>query len=81
MLREQGLKGNSYRILFGDVKDMAEMSAKAKAKPMDFTNDIVPRVMPFIYKTVNTYGMFQKILNMYGFCISIFASTLDICQK
>ena len=62
LLREQGLSGNSYRVLFGDVKEMAQMGAKAKAKPMDFTNDFVPRAVPFIHKIINTYGMFPKIL-------------------
>ncbi|CAI9089119.1 OLC1v1023628C1 [Oldenlandia corymbosa var. corymbosa] len=55
-LKKQGLRGTGYKFLFGDVKEMLRMDAEAKGKPMNFSNDIVPRVMPFIHKIINQYG-------------------------
>lgn len=59
LLREQGLGGTSYRFLYGDIKEMARMGSEAKAKPINFTHDIVPRVMPFIHKIINSFGIFR----------------------
>lgn len=59
-LRQQGFGGNSYRLLFGDLKELEMMTEEAKLKPIKFSNDIVPRVMSFYHKTVKNYGMFQN---------------------
>lgn len=55
-LREQGLSGNSYRFLFGDMKESSKMTSQAKSKPINFTHDISPRVLPFVHQVVNNYG-------------------------
>ncbi|XP_022877293.1 cytochrome P450 CYP72A219-like isoform X1 [Olea europaea var. sylvestris] len=55
-LRQKGFNGNSYRLLFGDLKELEMMAKKAKSKPINFSNDIVPRVMPFIKNSVKNYG-------------------------
>ncbi|XP_022936867.1 cytochrome P450 CYP72A219-like isoform X2 [Cucurbita moschata] len=56
LLRQQGLAGNSYRILYGDLKDRAAMREQAISKPMNFSNDIAPRVTPSIHHTIQKYG-------------------------
>lgn len=56
-LRQQGLKGNSYRFLYGDLKDLASMTQNAKSKPISLSDDIKLRVVPFFLKTVQEYGM------------------------
>ncbi|CAI9296483.1 unnamed protein product [Lactuca saligna] len=55
-LRDQGLKGSSYKFLLGDLKEMVLMSTEAKSKPMNLTHDIAPRVSPFIHKSIAAYG-------------------------
>ncbi|XP_059659702.1 cytochrome P450 CYP72A219-like isoform X2 [Cornus florida] len=55
-LRQQGLSGNSYRLLFGDLKEMSEMIKEAKSKPINLSDDIVHRVMPYILKSIHNYG-------------------------
>ncbi|PWA66351.1 cytochrome P450 protein [Artemisia annua] len=55
-LRNQGLNGNSYRFLYGDVKEMVHMTTIAKSKPIKLTDNIVPRVMPFVYASAKTHG-------------------------
>ncbi|GLT55079.1 hypothetical protein SLA2020_282290 [Shorea laevis] len=49
-LRDQGLTGNSYSLLFGDLKEISKMTNQARSKPINFTNDIAPRVVPFSIK-------------------------------
>ncbi|WOG99966.1 hypothetical protein DCAR_0519322 [Daucus carota subsp. sativus] len=55
-LRKQGLRGNSYRFLYGDVKDNLEMSKKAMSTPMNLSGDVATRAIPFIHQTINKYG-------------------------
>ncbi|KAM7268879.1 hypothetical protein ACFE04_011045 [Oxalis oulophora] len=56
-LWQQGLRGNRYRLLFGDLKDNSRLSTEAKSKPMEsFSNDITPRIVPFLHKQLQTYG-------------------------
>ncbi|KAA8524983.1 hypothetical protein F0562_011379 [Nyssa sinensis] len=55
-LREQGLNGSPYKLLFGDLKEMAMMIEEAKSKPINLSDDIVPRIIPFIHKSIQTHG-------------------------
>ncbi|XP_062011784.1 cytochrome P450 72A397-like isoform X2 [Rosa rugosa] len=57
-LREQGLQGNSYRFLYGDLKENSILLKHAKSKPMNLStsHDIAPRLIPFLDQTVKTYG-------------------------
>lgn len=61
-LRKQGLKGNSYRLLYGDSKESAMMVKEANSKPINISDDIVPRVMPFLHQTINIYGISLNLL-------------------
>ncbi|KAL8481614.1 hypothetical protein ACS0TY_027933 [Phlomoides rotata] len=55
-LRKQGLKGNSYRFLLGDSREIADMYKEANNMPLGLLDDTTPRIMPFIQKTIKTYG-------------------------
>ena len=57
ILKEQGLQGTPYRILFGDSKEMYKMQMEAKSKPLNLSDDIAPRVSAFVHQTVNKYGI------------------------
>jgi len=56
-LREQGLKGNSYRLLVGDIRDLLKMRKEATSKPMNLSDDIAPRVFSYFHHSVAKYGM------------------------
>lgn len=55
-LRKQGLKGNSYRFLFGDMKEFVKIVKEAKSKPINLNDDIVTRVLPYNHKVITVYG-------------------------
>ncbi|PIA26886.1 hypothetical protein AQUCO_08600037v1 [Aquilegia coerulea] len=60
-LREQGIKGYSYKFLYGNTKELARLSKEARSKPMDLSHHIAPRVMPFVDQTVQKFGKLSLI--------------------
>ncbi|XP_058779451.1 cytochrome P450 72A68-like [Vicia villosa] len=56
ILREQGLKGNSYRFLVGDLKDIVKTRKEATSKPMNLSDDIVPRVFSYFQQSAIKHG-------------------------
>ncbi|XP_058779453.1 cytochrome P450 716A67-like [Vicia villosa] len=56
VLREQGLKGNSYRFLVGDIKDILKSRKEATSKPMNLSDDIVPRVFSYFQQSAIKHG-------------------------
>ena len=57
-LRDQGLKGTSYKFLYGDVKEIVKMITEASLKPINLTDDILPRVLSFAHNAVTTHGIY-----------------------
>ncbi|XP_057792311.1 cytochrome P450 72A225-like isoform X1 [Salvia miltiorrhiza] len=55
-LRQEGFSGNSYRFITGDFKEIAATDKQAHSKPIAFSNDIAPRVIPFIHQSLLKYG-------------------------
>ncbi|KAI3698689.1 hypothetical protein L2E82_42425 [Cichorium intybus] len=55
-LRDQGLKGTSYKFLYGDVKEIVKMITEANLKPINVTDDILPRVLSFAHSSVTVHG-------------------------
>ncbi|CAI9785028.1 unnamed protein product [Fraxinus pennsylvanica] len=61
ILRQQGFKGNSYtfrRLLFGDAKENAKVYEEALSRSINVRDETqaVPRIVPFIHKTIEKYG-------------------------
>ncbi|KAL6313501.1 hypothetical protein AAG906_005450 [Vitis piasezkii] len=55
-LKQQGLAGNSYRLLHGDFKEMFMMIREATSRPISISDDIVQRIAPFHYHSIKKYG-------------------------
>ncbi|KAL8512590.1 hypothetical protein ACS0TY_018907 [Phlomoides rotata] len=68
-LRKQGFSGNP---LLGDLREIAQMEKESLSKPMIFSNDIVPRIMPFVHKITTSYG--QKCFMWLGRSPAVFIS-------
>lgn len=56
-LKEKGFKGNSYRFFYGDMNDLEKMRVEAISKPMQLSDDIAWRILPYHHHTVNKYGV------------------------
>lgn len=61
-LREQGLSGNPYRLLYGDTKEIKHMAKLANSSPINLSDDILPRVLPFYHHIIQAYGMYTQNL-------------------
>ncbi|XP_056159294.1 cytochrome P450 CYP72A219-like [Syzygium oleosum] len=56
-LRQQGLNGTAYGLLFQDLRDIIRMTKQAQSQPITpFSDDIVPRVLPFYHHSIKKYG-------------------------
>ncbi|KAM7510749.1 hypothetical protein LguiB_009624 [Lonicera macranthoides] len=55
-LKQQGISGTSYKLLYGDMKESKRLMMEAWSKPMNLSHQIAPRVNPFYYQTVQKYG-------------------------
>ncbi|KAL3509063.1 hypothetical protein ACH5RR_028464 [Cinchona calisaya] len=55
-LREEGFRGNPYKFLYGDFKEISTMSKQAHSKPISLSDDVVPRVLPHFLGAVKKFG-------------------------
>ncbi|KAD4179002.1 hypothetical protein R6Q59_022561 [Mikania micrantha] len=55
-LTEQGYKGNSYKVLIGDMKEFATTMKGIKSKHISVSHDIVSHVLPFDHHIITKYG-------------------------
>lgn len=56
ILRQQGIKGTSYKLFNGDVEVLKRYTMDALSKPISLNHHIVPRVMPFFNEMVEKHG-------------------------
>ncbi|PIA36646.1 hypothetical protein AQUCO_03300094v1 [Aquilegia coerulea] len=55
-LRKQGLKGTSYKLFYGDLKERDLSIQEALSKPMEHSHRIGHRVLPFDHLMFQKYG-------------------------
>ncbi|RWR97381.1 cytochrome P450 CYP72A219-like protein [Cinnamomum micranthum f. kanehirae] len=66
-LNDQGIKGPPYKLVVGNTTEDFQLRNEAQLKPMDLSHAILPRVLPFHYRTFKTYdGRNQLVLR--GLC-------------
>ncbi|XP_055832609.1 cytochrome P450 CYP72A616-like [Solanum dulcamara] len=53
-LKKEGIHGEPYKLLFGNLKEMTKMSREAKKQSL-LNHDIVPWASPFLVHLSNTY--------------------------
>lgn len=54
--RRQGVRGPTYRPIFGNIRDIQRMVGEAQAKRTTLCHDITHRLIPFYYEWSETYG-------------------------
>ncbi|KAF5794083.1 putative secologanin synthase [Helianthus annuus] len=59
-LRDEGYKGNPYKLLMGDMIELATMVKEGKSKPIPITHDITSYTLPFDHHIISKYDEFQK---------------------
>ncbi|XP_047939281.1 cytochrome P450 72A397-like isoform X1 [Salvia hispanica] len=55
-LRKQGLKGNPYKLMYGDLKELMQSIIEARSSPIDLHDDIKPRLQSFFLNILQKYG-------------------------
>ncbi|KAL5699140.1 hypothetical protein ACHQM5_030081 [Ranunculus cassubicifolius] len=53
---EQGIKGTSYRLLYGDTKEIVTLMKREGSKPMELSHKIAQRLFPFFHLMSKNYG-------------------------
>lgn len=66
-LKEQGLRGNPYKLLYGDFKEISTLFKEAHAKPINPSDDFVSRVIPHFCEAVKKYGMMYLLIAIFLF--------------
>ncbi|KAK9063726.1 hypothetical protein SSX86_017598 [Deinandra increscens subsp. villosa] len=55
-LRDEGYKGNPYKLLMGDMIELATMVKEGKSKASPVTHDITSYALPFDHHIISKYG-------------------------
>ncbi|KAJ0046911.1 hypothetical protein Pint_04878 [Pistacia integerrima] len=63
-LRQQGLSGKPYRLLYGDMKEASMMLKQAKSRSFNVSDDITPRLVPFLRKMLMLPEFYQVCSEM-----------------
>ncbi|XP_021760423.1 cytochrome P450 CYP72A219-like [Chenopodium quinoa] len=56
LLRRQGFKGNPYKLIVGDVKEIITQTKAALRKPISLEDDHLPRIVCFIHDIIQKHG-------------------------
>lgn len=61
-LRQQGPRGSSCYFICGETKEISGVNKEAISMPINFDDDLKPRVMPFDYGSFKKYGMYSYLI-------------------
>ncbi|KAL3821294.1 hypothetical protein ACJIZ3_007199 [Penstemon smallii] len=54
-LRKQGLDGNPYRLLLGDMSDLIKVIKSEQSKSIQFSDDLPSHIMPYYQQIIHKY--------------------------
>ncbi|CAN6446430.1 unnamed protein product [Victoria cruziana] len=78
-LRKQGIDGPTYQLFFGNARETMRMFMEAGSKPMSFSHDIAPRVLPFFDDVVKKYGKVSAV--WYGSTPVVLVASPDLVKE
>lgn len=64
ILRNQGFKGSSYKLLYGDMKELAAAKKLARSKPISLSDDFLPLAAPTVHMAMSKHG--DQFLHSYS---------------
>ncbi|KAK3039788.1 hypothetical protein RJ639_027101 [Escallonia herrerae] len=57
LMGSQGIRGPSYRFIYGNTKEISSMREKSMGGPMELSHHIFPRLQPHLHSWFKLYGM------------------------
>uniref|UniRef100_A0A7N1A6M7 Cytochrome P450 n=1 Tax=Kalanchoe fedtschenkoi TaxID=63787 RepID=A0A7N1A6M7_KALFE len=78
-LVRQGLSGSTYRLLYGDSRDENKACREANSKPINLSDDIVPRLLPYVNLQIKKYG--GSFVTWSGPTPKLFLLELDLVRE
>ncbi|KAA8532860.1 hypothetical protein F0562_033023 [Nyssa sinensis] len=63
-MKSQGIKGPSYRFIYGNIQEVMNMRMESMSRPMGLSHQIFLRIQPHMYSWVKIYG--KNFLGWYG---------------
>ncbi|KAJ4839537.1 hypothetical protein Tsubulata_047559 [Turnera subulata] len=80
MMRKQGIKGPSYRLIHGNTKEIISMRKQSRTNPMEMSHHhILPRIQPQIYSWTKIYGM--NFLSWYGTRAQLVVTDIELIKE
>ncbi|KAI8539356.1 hypothetical protein RHMOL_Rhmol09G0176200 [Rhododendron molle] len=64
VMNSQGIRGPSYRLIHGNIKEILNMKTATMSKPMGLSHNIFPRLDPHLQSWLNIYG--KNLLMWHG---------------
>ncbi|KAK4439071.1 cytochrome [Sesamum alatum] len=55
-LRKQGLQGNPYRFLLGDMKALISVTKEEQSKSIRLSDRLPPHILPYYHQIITEYG-------------------------
>ncbi|XP_062111320.1 cytochrome P450 CYP749A22-like [Humulus lupulus] len=64
LMGSQGIKGPSYKFIYGNTKEISTMKTEAMGRPMGLSHDVSSIIQPHVHLWSNKYG--KKYLQWHG---------------
>ncbi|XP_004298349.1 PREDICTED: cytochrome P450 CYP749A22-like [Fragaria vesca subsp. vesca] len=79
MMALQGIKGPSYRLLYGNATEITNMKKEAMSRPISLSHDIFSHVQPHIHAWTKSYG--KNFLQWYGVKPVLVVTEPELCKE
>ncbi|PRQ40598.1 putative cytochrome P450, EF-Hand 1, calcium-binding protein [Rosa chinensis] len=78
-MASQGIRGPSYRLIYGNTKEISSMHKEAMSRPLGLSHDILSYVQPHIHSWTNLYG--KTYLQWHGSRAQLVIQEPELCKE
>lgn len=64
-LKEQGFKGNAYRLILGDMGEYARMIKEEQPRQIKFSENVSLHALPYAHHIINKFGMLSNMYEIF----------------